>query len=356
MTKTPLAIAFIALQIILYAAAWRTVLPKESDFPAFYSAARIWQEGGNPYDLEKQCDKQIPIRGVPCLPFAHPPILLPLVSLISNDDFVSSYHRWTGLLLIVVLVCIFPLYKLSNDWKNSVQSILFMPVVVSLALGQDTPFILLGVLLWLWLLLAGKDFWAGLALSLTVLKPQLAVLLGVPLLFARPKAFVGFCAGGLALLLHSFALVGTEGFVGLIRIVRVLAQGQGYGVNTSVMISVTGLLVRAGLSPVWSWVFFGLALIVVCLLWRRFGITAQTLSFGIILALFCAPHLHFHDLSLLNGPVLFLHPQAPLRAAVFIAAAYGFGLEQPAAYVLLAVTAWLMVKRRIHRTERGSAG
>jgi len=344
MTKTPLAIAFIALQIFLYAAAWRTVLPKESDFPAFYSAARIWHEGGNPYELEKQCDRQIPIRGVPCLPFAHPPLLLPLVSLISNDDFVSSYHRWTALLLIVVLLCTYPLYKLGNDWKNSVQSILFMPVVVSLALGQDTPFILLGVLLWLWLLLAGKDFWAGLALSLSVLKPQLAVLFGVPLLFARPKAFAGFCTGGLALLLYSFALVGSEGFAGLISIVRVLAQGQGYGVNTSVMISVTGLLVRAGWSPVWSWAFFALALIVVSWLWRRFGVATPTLSLGIILALFCAPHLHFHDLSLLNGPILFLHPQAPLRAAVFLAAAYGFGLEQPAAYVLLAVTAFFLIR------------
>ena len=345
MTKTPIAIAFIALQIILYAAAWRTVMPKESDFPAFYSAARIWQEGGNPYDLDKQCEKQIPIRGVPCLPYAHPPILLPLVSLVSNDDFLGSYYRWTGVLLIVVLICVIPFYKISSDWRNSIQSILFLPVVISLALGQVTPFLLLAVMLWLWLLLEGKDFWAGLALSLSVVKPQLAILLGLPLLFARPKAFAGFCAGGLALSLYSFALVGPDGFASLLRVVRVLAQGEGYGVNTSVMISVTGLLVRVGLSPVWSWVFFGLALIVVSLLWRRWGINAQTLSLGIVLALFCAPHLHFHDLSLLSGPILFLHPQAPLRAAVFVAAAYGLGMPQLAAYVLLAFTAFFSVRK-----------
>lgn len=336
MKKRPLAIAFIALQIVLYAAAWRTVLPKESDFPAFYSAARIWDEGRNPYDLEAQCGKQIPIRGEPCLPFAHPPILLPLISLISTDDFVGSYYRWTIVLLIVALFCVLPFYKLAAEWQVAVQSMLFLPVVISLALGQDTLFILLGVLLWIWFLLAGKDFWAGLALSLSVVKPHLAVLLGVPLLFARPKAFAGFCAGGAALTLFSFLLVGVEGFSGLLNIVRVMSHGQGFGVNPQHMISVTGLLVRGGLSAAWSWLFVALALAGISVLWRKFGITWRTLSIAIVLALFCAPHLHLHDVSLLSAPILFLHPLAPVGASAFLAAAYAFGFHQFAAFILFA--------------------
>ncbi|HEU4510852.1 MAG TPA: glycosyltransferase family 87 protein [Pyrinomonadaceae bacterium] len=336
MRNRPLAIAFIALQIVLYAAAWRTVLPKESDFPAFYSAARIWEEGRNPYDLEAQCSKQVPIRGEPCLPFAHPPVLLPLIALISTDDFVASYYRWTIVLLIVALICVLPFYRIAGDWKMAVQSILFLPLVISIALGQDTVFILLGVLLWLWLLLEGRDFWAGLALSLAVVKPQIAVLLGIPLLFARPKAFAGFFAGGLALTLYSFALVGAEGFRGLLNIVRVMSQGQGFGVNPQHMISVTGLLVRAGLSASWSWIFLVLALITISVLWLKFGITRQTVSVAIVLALFCAPHLHLHDLSLLSAPILFLHPLAPVAASAFVAAAYAFGLHQFAAFILFA--------------------
>jgi len=343
--KKPLAIAFILVQIVLYAAAWRTVLPKESDFPAFYAAARIWHDGGNPYDLQQQCSKQIPIRGEPCLPFAHTPLLLPLLSILSSDDFVASYYRWTTVLLVVVLICLFPLYQLARDWKIATQSILFLPVVIALALGQDTPFVLLAVLLWLWLLLDGKDFWAGLVLSLAVLKPQIAILLGVPLLFSRPKAFAGFCAGGLALLLFSFPLVGTEGFRGLLNIVRVMSQGQGFGVNPATMISVTGLLVRIGLSLTWSWLFFGVALIAISLLWRRRGITRKTLSVGLSLALFCAPHLHLHDLSLLTGPILFLHPLAPVAASAFLAAAYAFGLHQWAAYALLLFTGIILFLR-----------
>src|SRR6185369_15225415 len=128
----PLAIVFIIVQSVLYLGAWRTVSPMESDFPAFYSAARLWHEGTNPYDLEQQCRTQLPIRGEPCLPFAHPPVLLPLISLVSNDDFVGSYHRWTMVLLCVVLICLFPFYQLSRQWQLSIQSILFLPIVIAL--------------------------------------------------------------------------------------------------------------------------------------------------------------------------------------------------------------------------------
>ena len=333
--KRPLAIAFIVVQVILYAAAWRTVSPRESDFPAFYSAARLWHEGANPYDLGQQCNKQFPIRGEPCLPFAHPPVLLPLVSLISSDDFVRSYYRWTAVLLCTVLICLIPLYKISKQWRLSIQSILFLPIIIALALGQDTPFILLAVLCWLWLLGESKDFLGGLALSLSVLKPQIAILLGVPLLFARPRAFLGFVVGGFTLLLFSFAFVGKDGFSGLLHIVRVMSHGEGFGVNPAAMISVTGLLSRLGLSASWSWVFFVLALVAISVLWRRLGTTPATLSAGIALALFCAPHLHLHDLSLLSGPILFIHPLAPVAVSAFLAAAYAFNLQQWAAYILL---------------------
>lgn len=332
----PLAIIFILVQIVLYVGAWRTVSPNESDFPAFYSAARLWHEGANPYDLEQQCRKQFPIRGEPCLPFAHPPVLLPLISLISNDDFVRSYHRWTIVLLCVVLICLIPFYQISRQWQLSIQSILFLPIVIALALGQDTPFILLAALCWLWLLGERKDFLAGLALSLSVLKPQLAILLGAPLLFARPKAFAGFVTGGFALLLLSFLLVGKDGFAGLLHIVRVMSHGEGFGVNPGVMISVTGLLARFGLSASWSWIFFAIAFVAITVLWRKFGTTPPMLSAGIALALFCAPHLHLHDLSLLSGPILFIHPLAPVAASALLAAAYAFSLQQWAAYILLA--------------------
>src|SRR6266542_3665479 len=64
----------------------------------------------------------------------------------------------------------FPLYRLSEDWKASLQSIVFLPVFLAITLGQDTPFILLAVLLWARLLNEKKDVWAGTALSLSSLE------------------------------------------------------------------------------------------------------------------------------------------------------------------------------------------
>ena len=336
MRNKSFAIAFLALQVVLYAAVSGTVQPKETDFPAFYSAARSWSNGQNPYDLEEQCRLQVPIRGVPCLPFAHPPILLPLISLISNESFDSSYYRWKLLLFIVSALCIVPLYQISRDWALSFQSILFLPVIIAIALGQDTPFILLAVLSWALLLTRNRDLLAGLALSFAVLKPQIAILLALPMLFSRPRAFVGFCIGATALVVYSFALVGEPGFRGLLGIVKVMSQAEGFGVNSKNMLNATALLTRAGLSSMWSWVIFGLGLLAVSVVWKRRGTSLNELGPGIIVALFCAPHLHFHDLSLLIVSLILLPGLLSIMlCSVLLLMAYALGLDQWAGYALM---------------------
>lgn len=331
----PKLIIFFLLQLILYAAVSRTVQPKESDFPAFYSAARSWSNDQNPYDLEAQCRIQLPIRGVPCLPFAHPPILLPLISLVSNENFESSYFRWKLLLFFITALCIITLYQLARNWALSFQSVLFLPVIIAISLGQDTPFILLAVLLWALFLSRNRDLLAGLALSLAVLKPQIAILLAVPMLFSRPRAFAGFCIGATALLVYSVALVGAPGFRGLLEIVTLMSQTEGFGVNPRNMLNATALLVRAGLSASWSWVILGLGLIAVSVVWKKKGTSLNELGPGIIVALFCAPHLHFHDLSLLIVSLILLPKLSIMLCSVFLLVAYALGLHQWAGYALM---------------------
>ena len=337
MDQKPIIIVFLLLQVILYVAAWRTVQPNETDFPAFYSAARTWSNHHNPYSLEEQCRVQLPIRGVPCLPFAHPPVLLPLISLVSNDDFISSYYRWSLLLVLVTVGCILPIYNLCHDWKLTFQTILFFPVIVAITFGQDTPFILLAVLLWAWLLTSKRDVLAGLALSVAVVKPQIAILLALPLLFSRPKAFAGFCLGATLLTAYSFALVGAEGFRGLLQIVQVMSHGEGYGVNPKAMLNATALLVRSGLSVGWSWPVFIIGLLAISLLWKKKGTALRELSVGIILALFCAPHLHFHDLSLLSPSLVLTNPSVAILSSVVLLVGYAFALQQWFGYALMLV-------------------
>lgn len=343
MDQKSILIVFILLQVILYVAAWRTVQPKETDFPAFYSAARTWANHHNPYSLEEQCRVQLPIRGVPCLPFAHPPVLLPLISLVSSEDFNWSYYRWSLVLVLVTAICIVPIYYLCGDWKLTFQTILFFPVIVAITLGQDTPFILLAVFLWLWLLTTKRDVLSGLALSMAVVKPQIAILLAVPLLFSRPKAFAGFGLGASMLTVYSFALVGAEGFRGLLQIVEVMSEGEGYGINPRVMLNATALLVRSGLSMAWSWPVFIVGVLAISIYWKRNGTNLKELSVGIILALFCAPHLHFHDLSLLGPSLVLTNPLVAILSSIVLLVGYAFALQQWLGYALMVALLLLLL-------------
>ncbi len=340
MKSRPVIIALIAGQLIVFVAAWRQTDPATTDFPAFFFAAKAWQRGANPYDLDEQCRPQEKVRPAYCLPFAHPPLVLPAVSLVSSDDFAASYRRWCVLLVAVCALCLLPLYGLTRDALISAQTLLFVPVFIGVALAQDTAFVLLGVLLWAWLMALRRDFSAGLALALVCVKPQLAIPLAVPLLFSRPRAFLGFCAGGGVLTLVSFALVGAEGFRGLLDITRLMAEGRGYGISPERMFSAAGLFARAGLSPLWSWLTFACAVALISWLWRRAGTSSPALALGTLLAVFASPHLHRHDLSLLALPIALIHPMAPLLSTLALLFSFALGYEHAGAYALMLALAY----------------
>jgi len=247
---------------------------------------------------------------------------------------------------MVAAVCILPLYYLSGEWKLSIQTILFFPIIVSITFSQDTVFILLGILLWIWLLISKRDLLSGLALSIAVLKPQIAILLALPLLFCRPKAFAGFCIGATVLVTYSLVLVGVHGFSGLLQIIQIMSHDQGYGVNAKVMQNATALLVRIGFSPVWSWLVFLLGMIVISIYWKVKGTSLRELSAGIVVALFSAPHLHFHDLSLLTPGLFLIHPLSTMLASIALLVAYAFALQQWFGYgLMLALFIWLIIRR-----------
>lgn len=83
----------IGAQLVLYFTYLQRFDKRSSDFPSYYSIARIWQRGGDPYDLDSQCAEMIRVSGG-CAPMAHPPVMLPILSLVSSSDFTRSYWRW----------------------------------------------------------------------------------------------------------------------------------------------------------------------------------------------------------------------------------------------------------------------
>jgi uncharacterized membrane protein len=326
----------IAAQLFIYGPYWYRADKTTTDFPAFHATALIWKAGRQPYDLENQCRVEKEVNPAqPCLPFAHPPILLPLMALAANSDYVSSYWRWTLITAIILLLGIIPLFLLTRDLPLSVQSILFFPAMFGLWMGQDNAIVLLAVLLFVLLLKTDKDFLAGLALSLGAVKPQLLLVLGIPLLFSRRQAFLGFCTGCTVLLLYGVLLVGVEGLGWILALTTLMSKIQGFGVWPEGMYNVTGILARAGLNHFWSWPTYVLAILGTCVLWKRKGLTPSTISIAIVVTVFTAPHVHLWDLSLLIIPLLTLHRLGLVIGSLIIVAAFPFGRTYLVTYLMM---------------------
>jgi hypothetical protein len=316
----------------LYASEWLKRDPRRGDYAAFYTAGKLYREGRPVYDLDSQCEIQRQIGTPLCLPFYHPPVLLPLMSLTAGPDYLTSFRLWSALMFALILLAAWPLYGLTGDAVKALALATFYPAFLSVAQGQDTALVLLGVCLWALMLSKGRDVLAGLCLSLACVKPHLALALALPLLFARPRAFLGFAAGGSAMVLWSLLLVGPEGFAGLLRLTTLSAEGDGFGIHHAAMYNLAGLLARAGLGVWWAWPAYVAAVAGVAVLWRRRGVDT---SLGVLAAVFFAPHLHGHDLSLLIIPLATLPAiAAPLiSAALRVSIAVGIG--HPFAYALM---------------------
>jgi Glycosyltransferase family 87 len=324
---------------------WRAVDPHRSDYAGLYASARLWKDGRNPYDQKSSCEVQRRANVSLCLPSNHPPILFPLIAALANENYVTSYFRWSLISLLVVVCCAWPLYYIAEDAIKTFALLCFYPIFVAVRQGQDTSFVLLGVLICFLFLLKGKDRWAGVALGLTMLRPQLALALGLPLAFSRPKAFRSFCLIGVALALYSLILVGLDGFKDILNVILVTATGADESIHQAGMYNLVAILVRLRISSAWAWPFFGVAIAGVSFLWRKTGVTTTTFGLAILLALFFSPHLHTHDLSLLVMPLVVCSSVIVALLSLAFVVASVYGVQQFLIFALMASLAVYLVKQ-----------
>jgi hypothetical protein len=259
------------------------------------------------YDIQAERERQTEVLGAPfpvdggAMPFNHAPFLVPLLHLLIDGDFVSSYFRWTTLLWFIALVCTIVVYRMSGDLALTFAVGSFYPFFAAVMLGHDTVFVLLGVLLCAYLLRERRDVLAGIALSLATLKPHFAIFLAIPLI-ARPKAFFGFCTASAVLALYSVLLVGAQGVSDFLTLLRINAGGEVFGVHPLAMFNLLGLMERTGVSPgvarPVSWVIFFLAAALMLVFWKRNPLIPP-MALTVLLAVITSPHLHKHDLTLL---------------------------------------------------------
>jgi hypothetical protein len=326
-----LLLGVLAVLAAIYAQLWIGLLSLPAldgvDFISFYTAGRIARSGAYRllYDLDVQHAIQAPIIGpnfVPggTLPYNHPPLLAPLLAMIAFDQYRSAYIANSAILLVVLLLCGVIaarfLTEHSFDRRASIVAassvVLFYPAFISLLKGQDTAFVLLGASAWMWALLARRERLAGVALALVLLKPQIALALALPLLASRNRAAWWFCGASALLALYSWLLVGTGGLFRLLELLRLSADGQGYGMNQPAMYNFLGLLIRgvpaldSATLSMFKWTVYVLAIGYLCWLWwnKREALTPGHIGIAVTLSLFASPHLHLHDLSLLLLPAL----------------------------------------------------
>jgi hypothetical protein len=335
---------------MLYLVGWVRAEPVV-DFPAFYSAGRLYREGQRVYDLQAQCEAQKGLTTLECFPFPHPPVLLPVIALTAVDNFGLAYRLYGVFIIFLFSLCLFPLNRLAErDSLKTTALITFLPTWMAVIATQSTPLALLGVLFWVMFLVKGRDFVAGIALSLSLVKPHIAVALAVPLLFARRRAFFGFCAGGAALVAYSFLLIGAEGFKDFVDIARLMSKGEGYYINQHRMFNVAGALSRSGLNTFWAWPAYVAGVAIVSLLWRKAGTGLPLLGVGVVVATLTAPHLHLHDLSLLIVPMLLLPAWSSVLITGGLSASLGTTFLYPYAYCLMATLVYVSARAATHVT------
>jgi hypothetical protein len=297
-----------------------------SDFMGFYGFGRIPQQTGeisNIYRIEVQQALQEEIVGHPVTPifYTHLPFIAPLAMLIVNEDYIESFKRWAFILLflnalnVYLLVTQLDLGKFS--WENLIilcaGAYCFDPTFSGFMNGQDTAILLLGAVIWAREFFKGNYFLAGLGLSLTTVRPQMALLLAIPFFFQHRKVFWGFVAGSSALAIFSILLLKVDGTFQFIDSIRYIESTVWIERHALDMPTISGIIRRN--FPVsnieatknFVWLCYLLGIIGFSVLWRRSArIDERYIGILSLCSIFLLPYAHYNDLTLLLIPIFCL--------------------------------------------------
>src|SRR5262249_52889178 len=183
------------------------------DFPLYYSAARIINDGNGAhlYELEVQRQYQKGFRPAASdrdLPFNHPPYeLLPLL-IPAKFSFPVAHLVWAAFnlaLLGLIIGRIFQFIEAKHRPLCALMLFAFFPTLTALKMGQDS-IITTYLLVETFVALRGKQFAkAGGLLALGVYKPQFVLpLLGILALRRKWQCVIAFLT--VALLLGGISL------------------------------------------------------------------------------------------------------------------------------------------------------
>lgn len=315
--------------IIIYIFQWGMMITTPSlrtgtDFMAFYSAGRVAQEYGmeNTYKVLLQQKVQEDILGFQLadkqvLVYNHVPYLIPILSFFVSENYVVSFMIWgIAMLSIYAIASLLLTNTLPLEGKSFLGGIgvfLFYPIFESLLLGQDTALLFFGCVLWYRGLIKQKSWLAAIGLALTSIRPHLFLVFAIPFFLFDMKIRwkLILCVGLLALI--SVGVLGWQGIIDFLSILQISTTGNWYGFHQNAMFNLMGFISRSlpfldsNFIRSLGWVGYFSSIVFLILVWKK---KIQNLTWlvcvTIILSLFFAPHLHYHDLTLLIIPILLL--------------------------------------------------
>lgn len=293
-----------------------------SDFIGFYNFGRIMQEKdiASIYDIGEQqrIEEQVVGHPVTVIFYTHLPYLAPLAALLVDEDYIASFKRWALILLLLNALTVYILanrldlrrFTRENGLILLLSAFFFDPTASGFMNGQDTAILLLGAAIWLWGMTSNRHFLAGLGLSLTTVRPQVALFLAIPFFFKHRKVFWGFVLGSSILAGISIGMLKMDGTLKFIESLRYIESTIWIEPHSFDMPTISGIIRRnftvtnPTLAKTFVWVCYAIGIAAFSYWWRRSGeITEKHLGLMTLFGIFLLPYAHYHELTLLLIPI-----------------------------------------------------
>lgn len=293
------------------------------DFPAFYGAAVIAADGDweHLYDFDRQVAAQRDLQEDEgsARYFAYPPQVALAHAPLAALEYGWAYLVYTVImfiLLVATVVLAAPLlpWLEGRTWPAVVIAISFWPMARAVTGGSNTA-ITVFVIVAAWRLIEqDKQYAAGLALSLLLAKPQLAVpLIGLMLVIGLLRVVAGAAVGAVAFYLSAVPLAGWAWPLEWWDVAKAFGKIDSE-VNGFSSVSWLGFLENAWgvgdpLAAGLGWALAVLTALGLVWLWRRNGreglgaLLAITMP-GILLL---SPHALSHDTAIVLLTIAVLH-------------------------------------------------
>jgi hypothetical protein len=293
-----------------------------NDFRLAYAAATVGINDGysHLYDLAAQKAAMESLgSGFNPQPFISPPPLPWLVTPLLALPFTVALVVWTVLLLAALVLTwhlLAPGGRLARTTHLALLLGLF-PVAFGVMVGQPGALVAVAVAATWWLMKRDRQVWAGVVLSLVVLKPQLALLVPICLLVTgHARTFGAWLVASLFIGLVALAMLGPEG---VMRYRDVLAQTQSPAWDITRHYSISGPL---GLGVLLNATQVLIVIVTLLAAWRhRHGGAEVPIAAGIVGSLLFTPYLGFQDFLMLvvAAWLLLRTPLAPWQVGLLVA-------------------------------------